>query len=235
VPFYQRQINGINAGSSKSSFSALLANKDIVSCILNSNAVCTSPSSVLSNSVIMSFPSLPAAAIKSKGRLCAGIDTLFVSSANVPASIAWYQRERLDTVITENNHLNPNRIDTIYRPSVNGIYKAIVTDTFGCLDTTNSVTVDPLIKPFISINADKTNTCRGDSVQFSATSANTGITPVYQWQINGNQVGVNQSYYASSSSLREILLAVSFMGIHLVALVMIPQTKLFPYKAITTV
>ncbi len=41
--------------------------------------------------------------------------------------------------------------------------------------------------------------CPGASATFTATPVNGGVTPVYQWQVNGSNVGTNSDTYATSS------------------------------------
>jgi gliding motility-associated-like protein len=89
--------------------------------------------------------------------------------------------------------------DTVYVPTTAGTYTAVVTTAAGCIDTTNAVTVSPLVKPALSINADTTTVCAGNTVTFTADATNAGSTPAYQWLLNGTATGANTTTYTSSA------------------------------------
>ncbi|MBI5218957.1 MAG: hypothetical protein HY958_08515 [Bacteroidia bacterium] len=71
----------------------------------------------------------------------------------------------------------------------------------GACGTTACVSL--LIKPTgivpVSVNifANDTTVCSGTSVTYTATSANGGTNPVYQWYLNGNPVGADSSEYSN--------------------------------------
>jgi hypothetical protein len=54
------------------------------------------------------------------------------------------------------------------------------------------------ITPSISIAASTNNICQGTSVTFTPTSTNGGITPTYQWKINGVVVGTGATYTSTT-------------------------------------
>ncbi len=51
----------------------------------------------------------------------------------------------------------------------------------------------------VSITANTTTICTGQNVRFAATSVNGGITPSYQWKLNGVNVGTDTSVYQSTT------------------------------------
>lgn len=73
--------------------------------------------------------------------------------------------------------------------------------TSGCATTmTGSVTINPNLTPAVSIAASPAGPiCAGTSVTFTATPTNGGTVPVYQWKLNGVNVGTNASTYINAA------------------------------------
>src|SRR5581483_1783204 len=114
TPTYQWKVNGANVGTNTNTYSDnTLANGDVVTCIMTSNATCPSP--------------------------------------------------------------------------------ATATDNI-------TMSVNPIQVPSVSIAANPgTTICAGDNVTFTATPTNGGSSPVYQWKVNGGNVGANSNTYSSTS------------------------------------
>ncbi|MFY7964395.1 MAG: LamG domain-containing protein, partial [Chitinophagaceae bacterium] len=60
---------------------------------------------------------------------------------------------------------------------------------------TLNLTVTEMFTPSVSISTIKDTVCSGSNVTFTAIAANGGTSPLFQWQKNGNNVGVNNAVY----------------------------------------
>lgn len=80
-----------------------------------------------------------------------------------------------------------------------------LTSSFPCATTptanSNSITmtVNPPVTPTVSIAASNTSICQGTPVTFTASIANGGAAPVYQWKKNGSSVGTNSAAYTDNA------------------------------------
>ncbi|MEI6436261.1 MAG: hypothetical protein WCP32_15610, partial [Bacteroidota bacterium] len=60
---------------------------------------------------------------------------------------------------------------------------------------TSSITINPNVPVSISIVPSVNSVCDGTSVTFTATPTNGGTSPVYQWKVNGINVGTSTATY----------------------------------------
>ena len=206
TPTYQWQVNGSNVGTNIPTYSsALLANGDIVTCILGSNAVCASPVTLTSNAITMTVnpilvPSISIVASPS-GAVCAGSSVTFTATPTNGGTTPTYQWQV--------NGSNVGTGGTTYTTTglINGdIVTCIMTSNAACPSTatatSNAITmaVTPTVTPSISIVASPVGAiCSGDTVIFTATPTNGGTTPTYQWQVNGVNAGAGGTTYTTTT------------------------------------
>jgi hypothetical protein len=65
-------------------------------------------------------------------------------------------------------------------------------------DSAALATADPFV-PIALVSTSATSICAGDSVTFTASAINGGVTPSWQWKKNGVNVGSNSSTYTALS------------------------------------
>ena len=88
-------------------------------------------------------------------------------------------------------------------PTVAGVFNFTVSATGACgiISATGTITVNASVPVSVSItsSASGNKICSGSSVTFTATATNGGTAPVYQWRLNGMNVGANSNTYTNSS------------------------------------
>ena len=200
-PVYEWKVNGVNAGTNSSTFTCIPVNNDQVSCVMTSSlTVCVTNNPATSNTVIMQVDqnhpvSLTVSA--SPNPVCAGNTVLF-------------------TALPVNEGLSP-----VYQWKVNGVNAGTNVSTFTCIPVNNdqvtcvmtsslttcatnnpatsnvvTMTVDPNYTVTVTISASSDTVCQGTSVMFTAHPVNEGLTPMYQWKVNGVNAGTNASTYS---------------------------------------
>jgi len=129
--------------------------------------------------------------------VCSGqavdINALIQNAGSNP-QVQWYVNNNLITQTGPVIQLNPLITSTVY---------SVVTATIPCAvnnpDTSNVLTINilPSFNPSLSIAADDDTICEGTHVTYHvAMVADTGSAPVFQWQVNGMNVGTNSQTYA---------------------------------------
>lgn len=122
--------------------------------------------------------------------------TAFPNNAGPNPYLQWYV----------NNILSPDtgivlQISPAVQTSVYCFVSSFVPCTMSNPATSNtlSVNVIPILNPALIISANEDTVCEGTQVLYQvATATDTGISPVFQWQINGINVGSNSLSYAYS-------------------------------------
>lgn len=204
-PAYQWKRNGANVGTGLVTYTSSVNNNgDIITCELTSNAACANPTNVASNSLTMNVgPTVvPTITISSNQgtTICTGQQVIYSATTTNGGSSPVYQWKR--------NGTNVGTGLATYTSSANNngdVISCELTSNDPCSNPTSAVSnsltmnVNPIVLPTISISSNQgTSICSGQQVIYSATIANGGPSPVYQWKRNGTNVGTGLATYTSS-------------------------------------
>lgn len=167
---------------------------------VTANNICgSSPPQTLA--VTTTSPLTPAVSITSTStNICSGSSITFTATSTNGGTTPVYQWKKNGTNVGTNS--------TTYTDAAfnkNDIVTCELTSSEACVTsptaTSNGITITVSAKliPTVSITSTSTNVCSGSSITFTATPANGGTTPVYQWKKNGTNVGTNSATYIDAS------------------------------------
>ncbi|HWB62029.1 MAG TPA: T9SS type A sorting domain-containing protein, partial [Chitinophagales bacterium] len=206
-PSYQWKVNGSNVGSGSSTYTtSSLANGDVVSVSMTSNATCATPTSATSNSITISVvsnatPSVSIAA-NTGNTICSGQSVTFTATPTNGGTSPTYQWK------LNGGNVGSNSATYTNASLANGDQVSVqMTSNSACVSTSNAtsntitMSVGSAVAPSVSIVSNVGNSiCSGQSVTFTATPANGGGSPGYQWYNNGNVInGAISATYTSAT------------------------------------
>ena len=128
--------------------------------------------------------------------VCAGTSDTFTATPTNGGATPAYQWKVNGTNAGANNPVYT------YTPSNGDIVTCLLTSNATCATgnpaTSNAInmTVNALLPVSVSVSPSANPVCAVTSVTFTATAANGGTTPAYQWKVNGTNVGTNSSTYS---------------------------------------
>lgn len=207
-PQYQWRKNGTNiAGATNATYSTTtLANGDVISCVLTSNANCVTPTTATSSNITMTVNTVVVPSITIAGNpttICAGAQVSFTSTiSNGGNSPQFLWRKNGNTIAGATNStystmglVNGDEITCVL--TSNALCATPVTDT----SNTVMVTVNPIVTPSLTITATEDTICSGVSVTFTATPINGGVQPTFTWYRGSVSLGTpsTSNTYTSSS------------------------------------
>ncbi|MFV5684427.1 PKD-like domain-containing protein [Flavobacterium sp. GB2R13] len=170
-------------------FSVSPSTTTIYNVIASSGAICTI---TYSDVATVTVNPLPIVSAGSNSPQCAGSTLNLTASGGI--SYSWTGPNGFTST-------SQNPSITNVTTAASGTYTVTVTDANSCFNTaTVGVTVNTLLVPSVNIGVNPgNNICAGTSVTFTATPVNGGTTPIYQWKINGVNVGINSPTFTTSS------------------------------------
>ena len=196
APGYQWQVNGSNAGTNNPDFTYIPSDNDMVSCVLTSSETCATGNPATSNTITISVNQNFPVAVSlgaSSNPVCSGTSVTYTATpanGGITPIYLW----KVNGIISGTN--SPN---FIYIPNNNDIVTCILTSSEACASgnpsTSNQavMTVTPNLPVSISISTPSTSFCSGSPITITATPANGGTIPAFQWKLNGVNFGANNS------------------------------------------
>ncbi|MCX6271481.1 MAG: M6 family metalloprotease domain-containing protein [Bacteroidetes bacterium] len=202
-PAYAWKRNGVTVSTSVTYTSSNLANNDIITCLVTSNASCVTGNPALSNAVTMSVsPNVPVSvniSASPSGAVCSGTPITF--SANITnggTSPAYNWKKNGQTVGSASTYVSSSLVS-------GDVIQCVVTSSLSCVTSnpasSNNLTMNILPSYQVSVSISPTPAgmiCSGTPVNFQAVPVNGGSQPGYLWFKNGVQVGNNSSYQDNS-------------------------------------
>ena len=207
-PVYQWKVNGNNIGTNSPTFTSnSLTNGQVVSCVMISNLSCASPATITSNLITVTINAnvTSAASITITSGVnpsCAGQQITFTANPTNGGSNPNYQWK------VNGNNIGTNSPTFTSNSLTNGeVVSCVMTSNLSCASpatiTSNliTVTINANVTPAasIAITSGVNPSCAGQQITFTANPTNGGSNPIYQWKVNGNNVGSNSATYASNT------------------------------------
>lgn len=199
-PTYQWLLNGNPVGTNSPIFTInVLNNNDQISCKLTSNAVCLTTTIVVSSAITMTvIGALPSVTIAGTPSSCPGNPITFTATplnAGTGISYQW--------LVNGINQGTSSPSFTVGPLTPETQISVLMTFTSSCSSvitvSSNTITIPTAVTPSVTISTLNTNICSGSTAFFSSSSVNGGSTPVYQWQVNGVNVGTSSPTFSSSA------------------------------------
>jgi uncharacterized protein (TIGR02145 family) len=198
-PVYHWKVNGVNAGTNSMNYTYYPVDGDIITCTVTSNLLCATGNPAISNSITMTVLLVPigiSITANPTSAVCAGTNVVFTAIPLNGGPAPGYQWK------VNGNIAGTNSSTFSYPPENGDVVTCILTSNATCAAgntaTSNPITVavNPNLPVNIDITASENPVCSGTPVVFTANEINGGTSPVFQWKVNGVNVGNNIPNYS---------------------------------------
>lgn len=205
TPSYQWKKNVVNVGSNSNVFaSSTLSNGDNISVVMTSNSPCATTATANSNIIIVTVQPVVAAGVSIVSDpfpVCFGTAVNFTATPVNGGTTPFYQWQ------VNGVSMGTNSSTFVSGTLANGnSVRVQITSNERCVSPSSAFSntivavISPLVTPSVIISAvPATPVCPGDNVVFTAVSTNGGVSPNYQWKVNGVNVGTNTAVFSTTA------------------------------------
>ncbi|MEI6436454.1 MAG: hypothetical protein WCP32_16625, partial [Bacteroidota bacterium] len=159
------------------------------------NAVGTCGGPLPTNTVTITVSPIPIVTTANAVSICSGSSTNISLTASVASSFTWTIGTIAGNIAGASAGSGAMINQMLTNPDITtaGAVEYLVTPTSAIGSCAGSaytiiVTVQPLLPVSVSITASDNPVCAGDQVTYTAMPVNGGVTPTYQWNVNGSNV-----------------------------------------------
>ncbi|MEI6684442.1 MAG: SBBP repeat-containing protein, partial [Bacteroidota bacterium] len=195
LPGYQWKVNTVNVSSATSStYTYVPLNGDVVTCQLTSSDNCVTGNPAMSPQVTMTVNQnfeVTVSISASSNPFCAGSQVTFTAIPDHGGLFPGYQWK------VNGGNAGTNSPSFSYSPASGDQVSCLLTSSASCITGNPAIsniitmTVNTNLPAGVSISTLTNPYCPGTSVTITATPTNGGLTPVYQWKLNGANAGTN--------------------------------------------
>lgn len=215
TPAYSWFVNGQPAGTNSNVLSSVSFNDgDIVTVQLGSGANCAVPANVNSNQLILDIdpiltPSVNIA-VSPSFPVCEGEQVTFTSSlVNEGINPALQWQVNGVTVFTGSGTFITSSLNDGDSVRLRMISSATCVQPFSVFSDTLIAEILPIRNPVISIAASPAGAvCDGDTIHFTASFLAGGISPAFEWLINGTTVSTTSGLFSAVLNHQDTVSAV---------------------------
>lgn len=203
APGYQWTVNGINTGPNAATLTLTNpVNGDQIGCTLTSNAACAVPAVVSATPLLLAVtPTVtPVISIATANTaVCNGNIVLFSSTVTNGGSNPTYNWQ------VNGNNVGTGSDTLIYSFTANATVRCVLVSDVACASAASvnsnvlNMTTVTAVTPTISISTATPSVCSGTPVIFTASGLFGGLSPTYQWQVNGIPAGSTATQFTLSN------------------------------------
>ena len=181
TPAYQWFVDGLNSGSGLTYTTTALTTGQIVTCIMTSNAICSTAPTATSNAITMTINVAPAAPTAlSNSPICAG-GTINLSTVTLAgATYSW---------TGPNSYTSSSQNPTLSATMINAGTYSLTETVSGCSSPAGTVVIQIDALPVITNTTLTQTVCSGDNDSFNPTASIVGTTYTWTASSPGNITG----------------------------------------------